>query len=152
MGLRAARVPQVKMKAGPRNQFRRHKHPRLARAGGVVVWAACRPARRNPFEDRAELAMQRCVHLAAPVIPNTTARIVGIHSLATDIVARPLDRTARFAITRAAAAGLSSNSTSPTLLESRMSVNRITLPDIILDRRIEEGVGHRATRGDRVEE
>jgi hypothetical protein len=56
------------------------------------------------------------------MMPNTVARIVGIHSFATDIVARPLEMTARLAMTRAALAGESSNSTSPTVLPRRMWV------------------------------
>ncbi len=56
------------------------------------------------------------------MMPNTTARIVGIHSLATDMVASPLERTARLAMTRAADAGLSSNNTSPTLVPSITSL------------------------------
>src|SRR3546814_3254903 len=45
------------------------------------------------------------------MIPNTTARMVGIHSFATDMVARPFDITARLAMTLAAEAGLSSKRT-----------------------------------------
>src|SRR3546814_2181199 len=56
------------------------------------------------------------------MIPNTTARMVGIHSFATDMVARPFDITARLAMTLAAEAGLSSKRTSPTLLTSRILV------------------------------
>ena len=53
------------------------------------------------------------------------ARIVGIHSFAVDIVARPFETIARLAMTLAAVAGLSSNSTSPTEFPSRMSVRNV---------------------------
>jgi hypothetical protein len=70
------------------------------------------------------------------MMPKTVARMVGIHSLATDSVARPLEITARLAMTLAAVAGLSSKSTSPTALPSEMSVRKACMvsgvPSIIV--------------------
>src|SRR3546814_14143159 len=53
------------------------------------------------------------------MIPNKTARMVGIHSLDTDMVARQFDITARLAMTLAAEAGLHSKTTPQTLFTSR---------------------------------
>lgn len=63
---------------------------------------------------------RRLVDICLEAGVNTVARIVGIHSFATDMVARPLEITARFAMTLAALAGESSNRTSPTVLPSRI--------------------------------
>ncbi|MCY1172933.1 hypothetical protein D9M73_130790 [compost metagenome] len=81
---------------------------------------------------RAKLATRRligvrmnrsAIGIMKSMMPNTVARIVGIHSFATDMVARPLEMTARLAMTLAALAGESSNSTSPTVLPSRICVS-----------------------------
>ena len=76
----------------------------------------------NTNRPSAKLATRRligvrmkssAIGIIMSMIANTEARMVGIHSFAVESVASPLDSIARFAITRAVAAGESSNNTTP---------------------------------------